>query len=392
MSMQLYISWNVDPSIYDGFITLRYYSLFFAISFLIGFHLVKKMYINESAPAEWMDKKLVYAVLGTIIGARLGHVFFYEWDYYAKNLHEIPMVWKGGLASHGAAIALIVAMWLYSKKITKKHTLWSLDKLVIAVALASGFIRMGNLMNSEIVGLRTDHSSGFFFENATANEISSYFRLDDNQVKFYPTDKDSLIDGLRYPISNLVLTIPGIGLDSSSQSNYIQSQLIPFINTYSLDYKKHLFEELKTSIEMQGNTKVLSERDQQIKDFLKRMSENHFFTTTNSYEVDISGNTLTLPIYLIPRIPTQLWEALAYWIIFVFLFWAYWKRNWYEYNGKLFGAFLTLNFAARFIIEFYKEHQALADESVVNMGQYLSVPLVIIGLYFWIKAKKVAKN
>ena len=88
--MQLYISWNVDPSIYDGFITLRYYSLFFAISFLIGFHFVKKMYINESAPAEWMDKKLVYAVLGTIIGARLGHVFFYEWDYYAKNLHEIP--------------------------------------------------------------------------------------------------------------------------------------------------------------------------------------------------------------------------------------------------------------------------------------------------------------
>ena len=92
-------------------------------------------------------------------------------------------------------------------------------------------------MNSEIVGLRTDHSSGFFFENATANEISSYFRLDHNQVKFHPTDKDSLIDGSIYPISNLVLTIPGIGLDSSSQSNYIQSQLIPFINTYSLDYK-----------------------------------------------------------------------------------------------------------------------------------------------------------
>ena len=76
---------------------------------------------------------------------------------------------------------------------------------------------------------------------------------------------------------------------------------------------------------------------------------------------------------------------------FVFLFWAYWKRNWYEYNGKLFGAFLTLNFAARFIIEFYKEHQALADESVVNMGQYLSVPLVII-VVFLDKSKKVAKN
>ena len=152
------------------------------------------MYSNESAPAEWMDKKLVYAVLGTIIGARLGHVFSMS-GIIMQKIYEIPMVWKGGLASHGAAIALIAAMWLYSKKITKKHTLWSLDKLVIAVALASGFIRMGNLMNSEIVGLRTDHS---VLENATVNEISSYFRLDDNQVKFHPTDKDSLIDGLRY--------------------------------------------------------------------------------------------------------------------------------------------------------------------------------------------------
>ncbi len=389
MYTTLYISWNVDPAIYEGIITLRYYSIFFAISFLLGFYIVKKMYINESAPIEWMDKKLVYAVLGTIIGARLGHVFFYEWDYYAKNLLEIPMVWKGGLASHGAAIALIVAMWLYSKKITKKHTLWSLDKLVIAVALASGFIRMGNLMNSEIVGLRTDQYTGFFFENATTNEISSYFRLNDNQVKFLPTEKDTLIDGLKYPISNLVLTIPGIDLDSFSQSNYVQSHLFPFINSYSLEYKQLLFDELNKSM---VSKEILSERDQQIKEFLKRMSENHFFTTTNSYKVDISGNMLTLPIYLIPRIPTQLWEAIAYWIIFGFLFWTYWKRNWYEYNGKLFGAFLTLNFAARFIIEFFKEHQTLGDDSAVNMGQYLSIPLIILGLYYWVNPKKSAPN
>lgn len=389
MFTTLYISWNVDPAIYEGIITLRYYSIFFAISFLLGFYIVKKMYINESAPIEWMDKKLVYAVLGTIIGARLGHVFFYEWDYYAKNLFEIPMVWKGGLASHGAAIALIVAMWLYSKKITKKHTLWSLDKLVIAVALASGFIRMGNLMNSEIVGLRTDQYTGFFFENATTNEISSYFRLNDNQVKFLPTEKDTLIDGLKYPISNLVLTIPGIDLDSFSQSNYVQSHLFPFINSYSLEYKQLLFDELNKSM---VSKEILSERDQQIKEFLKRMSENHFFTTTNSYKVDISGNMLTLPIYLIPRIPTQLWEAIAYWIIFGFLFWTYWKRNWYEYNGKLFGAFLTLNFAARFIIEFFKEHQTLGDDSAVNMGQYLSIPLIILGLYYWVNPKKSAPN
>ena len=129
-------------------ITLRYYSLLFAISFLVGFNIVKKLFINENVPVEWMDKLLMYCVLGTILGARLGHVIFYDPYYYLENILEIFMVWKGGLASHGAAIALIIAMWVFSKKVTKKHTLWSLDKLVIAVALAAGFIRIGNLMNS----------------------------------------------------------------------------------------------------------------------------------------------------------------------------------------------------------------------------------------------------
>ena len=123
----LYLSWNVSPSLYDGFVDIRYYSLFFALSFLIGYQLVKKMYINESGDVLWMDKLLVYTVVGTIIGARLGHVFFYDWDYYSKNLIEIPMVWKGGLASHGAAIALVVAMWLYSKKVTKKSIILNLS-------------------------------------------------------------------------------------------------------------------------------------------------------------------------------------------------------------------------------------------------------------------------
>ena len=160
----LFISWNIDPALYDGVITLRYYSLLFAISFLVGFNIVKKLFINENAPVEWMDKLLMYCVVGTILGARLGHVIFYDPYYYLENILEIFMVWKGGLASHGAAIALIIAMWIFSKKVTKKPTLWSLDKLVIAVALAAGFIRIGNLMNSEIVGIRTNNELSLFYE------------------------------------------------------------------------------------------------------------------------------------------------------------------------------------------------------------------------------------
>ena len=180
----LYISWNVDPALYDGYITLRYYSLFFAISFLLGFSIVKKMFIHENAPIEWMDKLLMYSVIGTILGARLGHVIFYDPAYYLENISEVFMVWKGGLASHGAAIALIIAMWIFSKKVTKKHTLWSLDRLVVAVALAAGFIRIGNLMNSEIVGIKTNNEMGFFYEYKAKGQISGFFNIDKDKIKF----------------------------------------------------------------------------------------------------------------------------------------------------------------------------------------------------------------
>ena len=339
MIFKLYISWNVDPALYEGIISLRYYSIFFAISFLLGFYIVKKMYINESAPIQWMDKKLVYAVLGTIIGARLGHVFFYEWDYYAENLMEIPMVWKGGLASHGAAIALIFSMWIYSKKVTKKHTLWALDKLVIAVALAGGFIRMGNLMNSEIVGLRTEHPIGFFFEDASSKQVASVFRIEQESVSFFDTGIDTLIEGIKYPTNNLSLIIPGIALDSLSQHNYIQSKLVPFIDYYSLEYRDALKQELNNAISLKRQE---TERIEIISSFLKGLNENHFFTTSKSYDVKVLDNQVLIPIQIIPRTPTQLYEALAYWVTFLFLFWAYWKKDWYAFKGRLFGVFLTL--------------------------------------------------
>ena len=99
-----------------------------------------------------------------------------------RNLIEILMVWKGGLASHGAAIAIIISMWIFSKKVTNKKTIWTLDKLVIAVALAAGFIRLGNLMNSEIVGVRTESESGFFYEYKAKNQIASFFSVESEKI------------------------------------------------------------------------------------------------------------------------------------------------------------------------------------------------------------------
>ena len=345
----LYIPWNIDPALYEGVITLRYYSLFFAISFLLGFNIVKKMFVNENAPLEWMDKLLMYTVIGTILGARLGHVIFYDPGYYLENIGEILMVWKGGLASHGAAIALIIAMWIFSKKVTKKHTLWSLDKLVIAVALAAGFIRIGNLMNSEIVGIRSNNDLGLFYEYKAKGQISSFFNIERDHIQFNKTNSDTLIDNIYYP--KILVTVP---LGNQKMNPYYSEAFSNAFNLNSID------------------------------------SDADFFSSFNKNDFSITSlNEMVLPIYIIKRIPTQLYEALAYWIIFCFLFWAYWKKEWHLYRGRLFGIFLTLLFIARFFVEFFKEHQALSESSILTMGQYLSIPLVLLGMIFWIKSKKI---
>lgn len=106
----------------------------------------------------------MYIVIGTIVGARLGHVFFYAWDYYSQHLFEIIMVWKGGLASHGGTIGVFIALWLFSRKFTKRNVFWIIDRVVIPTALAAMFIRLGNLFNSEIYGIQTSLPWGFIFE------------------------------------------------------------------------------------------------------------------------------------------------------------------------------------------------------------------------------------
>lgn len=159
-----FITWDVSPVIFSiGPLALRWYGLAFAIGFIIGYNIVAKMFKHEGAPEKWLGILLTYVVVATIIGSRLGHVFFYQWDYYSQHPGEIFKIWEGGLASHGGVIGNFIAVWLFSIFATKKSVSWTVDRLVVPVAMVAGLIRLGNLMNSEIYGGVTDLPWGFIF-------------------------------------------------------------------------------------------------------------------------------------------------------------------------------------------------------------------------------------
>ncbi len=158
------ISWNVDKEIFSiGNFAIHWYGLLFASSFLIGYWIFLRVFKKENLNVDLLDKLTIYMAVGTILGARLGHCFFYEPEYYLNNPVEILKIWRGGLASHGAAIGILLALWLFIRKY-KFPFIWILDRIVIVVALAGAFIRFGNLMNSEIYGVQTDLPWGFIFE------------------------------------------------------------------------------------------------------------------------------------------------------------------------------------------------------------------------------------
>lgn len=158
------IFWNVSPEIIKiGPISLRWYGLLFASAFIFGYIILSKVYKHEKKPQSDLEQLSMYVILGTVIGARLGHCLFYDPVYYLSNPFEMIKVWEGGLASHGAAIGILISIYLLTKKQKDKTMLWILDRLVIVVALGGAFIRMGNLFNSEIIGKSTDIPWAFIF-------------------------------------------------------------------------------------------------------------------------------------------------------------------------------------------------------------------------------------
>jgi len=352
-----FITWDIDPNIITYPKEIRYYGLLFGLAFFASFSLIKKMFEHENISEEWLDKLLMYCVGGTVIGARLGHVFFYDWEYYSQHLLEIPQVWKGGLASHGAAIAIVIAMWAYSKFVTKgtKSMFWTLDKVVIGVALSAAFIRVGNLMNSEIIGGKSESNSAFFFKYPAKQSISSYFFTTEDLVEISePTETDKQ-DNFNYPVSEVSVLI--------ESSSIVEEDVNDFFNKFNY-YKNYNYEPENEN---------------------SWHKEEHFFVTKDKPTLTktVDGFNVHFKIGIIPRIPTQLLEAASYFVIFLLLIWGYWKRAWYKKEGLIFGIFFLLMFSARFIIEFWKVHQtdALANAEL-NMGQWLSIPGILIGVVF----------
>lgn len=163
----LSIVWDPTPEIFEiGGFAVRWYGLFFALSFFFGYLILLKFFNREGVPVKLLDELTTYMIIGTIVGARLGHVFFYEPEWYLAHPVKILKVWEGGLASHGAGIGIILSILIFSY-VRKKPFLWVMDRIVIVVALAGLLIRMGNLMNSEIYGLPTSLPWGFKFLKST---------------------------------------------------------------------------------------------------------------------------------------------------------------------------------------------------------------------------------
>jgi phosphatidylglycerol:prolipoprotein diacylglycerol transferase len=260
-----YINWNVDPEIINVFgISIRYYGLLFVSGLILCIYILGWIFIRENIPQELLEKLSIYGIIGIFVGARLGHCFFYEPSYYFAHPLEmilpIQLLPDGGykfsgyqgLASHGGVLGLLIALYFYSRK-TKHSMIDTIDLIAVVIGLSFGFIRLGNFMNSEIIGIPTTKPWGVIFEQV------------DN----------------------------------------------------------------------------------------------------------------------IPRHPAQLYEGIAYFIIFAVMMILYKKMRDRLKNGFFFGLATVLFVTARFIIEFIKENQVGFEEGMkLNMGQLLSLPYIVVGIGF----------
>lgn len=335
-----------------GFFTLRYYSLLFAGGFVLGYFIMKRIFAKEGIHQDKLDSLVTYVVVATVVGARLGHVFFYQWDYYSQHPVEIFKVWEGGLASHGAAIAIILAIIIYCRKVLKKPVLWMLDRLVITIALAGCLIRLGNYMNSEIYGEVANSELQTVFTNPVRERILANYGEYIQSIEFERSDDERVEADIIYPVYKVSMQVNS-NLTEGQALNLLSNRVEPMLKAQDKE-DQNLFIDASTMQFEAGNPSLAT--------------------------VEAIG---------VPRRPTQLYEAFGYLMIFFILFRVFQNRTLAEKQGLIFGLFLILIFGFRFFIEYLKENQVSAEEGgVLNIGQKLSIPLVLAGLFFVIRAKK----
>ncbi|QRX63381.1 prolipoprotein diacylglyceryl transferase [Dysgonomonadaceae bacterium zrk40] len=273
MDLLLSVTWDVDPTLFTIFgREIRWYGLLWVVGLIVAVSMVQRIFKHEDLPEKWFDSLFVYMMVGIIAGARLGHCLFYEPGYYLANPVEILKVWEGGLASHGGVIGIIIAVWLYSRKVTKQSMLWTFDRVMVPTGFTAAMIRLGNLMNHEIYGGPTDQPWGFRFVD----------------------------------------------------------------NIYQW---------------MQGAE----------------------------------------PIFTEPSHPTQIYEAAAYLVVFGITVWLYWGTDSKDRKGLITGVGILIIFLFRFFVEYIKNVQvdsenAMRESTGLILGQWLSVPFIIWGLWLIVAA------
>ena len=277
--MQMYITWKVDPELFTLLgREIRWYGLLWVIGLIVAIIIVQKIFEKERLPEKWFDSLFVHMMLGIVVGARLGHCLFYEPAYYLANPLEVFAIWEGGLASHGGVIGIIIAVWLYSKRVTKKSMLWTFDRVIVPTGFTAAAIRLGNLMNHEIYGGPTSQPWGF-----------------------------------------------------------------------------------------------------------------RFITNIGHWKAGVAE-----PIFSEPSHPTQIYEALIYLLVFAITMYLYWKTDAKNKQGLLIGIGMIIIFVSRFFIEFVKHVQvdseiAMRESTGLILGQWLSIPFILWGLWLVWNAYRGAK-
>ncbi len=363
MNMISYIIWNGSPEIFSiGSFSLRWYGLLFALGFLISQQILYYMYRKEGKPEKDVETLTIYMVVATIIGARLGHVIFYQPDMIWNDPLGIFLPFQfspsfkftglQGLASHGGALGIFFALWLYSrKKKPGQSYLQILDRIAILVALTGCLIRFGNFFNSEIIGKPTDSPTGIVFSGRVTEAL---LRNQDNLVETIGVIKDKVdtvaVNG-QTPIQIYLFFKNGISLEAVE--NYVNND----VRSVLLQSTEYVKEFPLVPI----NYEIVSEKD-------------------GAWVAKVH----TLGIV---RHPAQLYESISCLILFAFLFWYWYRHQLNTPPGRIFGLFMVILWSLRFSYEFLKENQEAFEYGLpINMGQILSIPLFIAGIYILIQS------
>ncbi|OUJ70277.1 prolipoprotein diacylglyceryl transferase [Hymenobacter crusticola] len=307
-SFLAYLVWDLDPILaHLGPLTLRWYGLLFMAGFVVSTPVFQHIFRSENVSPRWVDVLTIYMLVGTVVGARLGHIFFYEPDILLKDPLEVVKIWHGGLASHGATLSIPLACWLFARH-HQFDPLWVLDRIVIVVGIGGALIRLGNFMNSEIGGYPTTAPWAVVF----------------------PRDTEHLLPATRPLPAGAVQVARPVRLPTGEVSH----QVLP-----------------------------------------------------------ADAPILLGSLMAVPRHPTQLYEAL-YCVLLVSLLYYLWNRTKERTpRGLLLGLFLVLLFTQRLLGEFLKEAQvAFEKDNLLNQGQLLSLPPILVGLWLLWRAGKWKNN